>query len=176
MEESGRHVAIFTAMTNDVLENACKQLLLASTHFLLSAPTHFCSGLVHIFALGSYTILLLARTQFCSWLVRNFALGSYAILLLARTQFCSPTTARTNFCSPTVARTRDLPGHRTIHHTYESALWVYTIALYGLLDKCCWNCKPQMLRSYVQQGGFHCSVQNHRSLAVARGIRVLGPS
>ena len=69
MEESGRHVAIFTAMTNDVLENACKQLLLASTHF--------CSGLVHIFALGSYTILLLARTQFCSWLVRNFALGSY---------------------------------------------------------------------------------------------------
>ena len=107
MEESGRHVAIFTAMTNDVLENACKQLLLASTHF--------CSQLLRIFALGSCTFLLSDRTQFCSWLVRNFALGSYAILLLARTQFCSPTTARTNFCSPTVARTRDLPGHRSIH-------------------------------------------------------------
>ena len=78
MEESGRHVAIFTAMTNDVLENACKQLLL-----------HFCPQLLRIFALGSCTFLLSDRTQFCSWLVRNFALGSYAILLLARTQFCS---------------------------------------------------------------------------------------
>ena len=78
MEESGRHVA---AMTNDVLENACKQLLLASTHF--------CSQLLRIFALGSCTFLLSDRTQFCSWLVCNFALGSYAILLLARTQFCS---------------------------------------------------------------------------------------
>ena len=81
MEESGRHVAIFTAMTNDVLENACKQLLLASTHF--------CSQLLRIFALGSCTFLLSDRTQFCSWLVRNFALGSYSIVLLARTQFCS---------------------------------------------------------------------------------------
>ena len=80
MEESGRHVAIFTAMTNDVLENACKQLLVASTHFCsqllrIFAPGSctFCSRIVLNFALGSYAILLLARTQFCSWLVRNFA-------------------------------------------------------------------------------------------------------
>ena len=86
MEESGRHVAIFTAMTNDVLENATALSFYA---LLISAPTHFCSGLVHIFALGSYTFLMSARTQFCSRIVRNFALGSYAILLLARTQFCS---------------------------------------------------------------------------------------
>ena len=105
-------------MTNDVLENACKQLPLMQ--------------LLRIFALGSCTFFgSISYPFFCCWLVLIFALGSYPILLSARTHFCSGSqcihlllSARTQFCSRivpifaldsyailfSVARTRDLEG------------------------------------------------------------------